>query len=110
MAGTVIIWRDKLRSAWCKQGYDCDAFKLFARMGESPVRVKLLNIVAGSARNSLQLANELDIDWKTIDNHIVILTRYGLVEEKMVVGTAKYYIVTEHGGGVLSLLESTVPN
>jgi hypothetical protein len=28
---------------------------------------------------------------KTIDNHIEILTRYGLVEEKMVVGTAKYY-------------------
>lgn len=67
--------------------------------------------MAGSARNSLQLANELDIDWKTIDNHIEILTRYGLVEEKMVVGTAKYYyIVTEHGRRVLSLLESTVPN
>jgi predicted transcriptional regulator len=65
-------------------------------MGGSPVRVKLLNIVAGSARNSLQLANELDIDWKTIDNHIEILTRYGLVEEKMVVRNAKYYIVTEH--------------
>ena len=48
---------------------------------------------------------------KTIDNHIEILTRYGLVEEKMVVGTAKYYIVTEHGRRrVLSLLESTVPN
>jgi hypothetical protein len=28
------------------------------------------HFVAGSARNSLQLANELDIDWKTIDNHI----------------------------------------
>jgi hypothetical protein len=28
----------------------------------------------------------------------------------MVVGTAKYYIVTEHGRRVLSLLESTVPN
>jgi len=53
----------------------------------------------------------LDIDWKTIDNHIEILTRYGLVEEKMVVGTAKYSIVTEHGRRVLSLLErSTVPN
>jgi DNA-binding MarR family transcriptional regulator len=64
------------------------------------------HFVAGSARNSLQLANELDIDWKTIDNHIEILTRYGLVEEKMVVGTAKYYIVTEHGRRVLSLLES----
>jgi DNA-binding MarR family transcriptional regulator len=62
--------------------------------------------VAGSARNSPQLANELDIDWKTIDNHIEILTRYGLVEEKMVVGTAKYYIVTKHGRRVLSLLES----
>jgi hypothetical protein len=44
-AGTVIIWRDKLRSAWCKQGYDYDAFKLFARMGGSPVRVRLLNIL-----------------------------------------------------------------
>jgi hypothetical protein len=75
-------------------------------MEGNPVRVKLLNIVAGSARNSLQLANELDIDWKTIDNHIEILTRYVLIEEKTVVGTAKYYIVTEHGRRVLSLLES----
>lgn len=80
--------------------------------GRKPCPGKIAeHFVAGSARNSLQLANELDIDRKTIDNHIEILTRYGLVEEKMVEGTAKHYIVTEHGRKVLSLLErSTVPN
>lgn len=40
-------------------GYDYDAFKLFARMGGSPVRVKLLNIlwqVLQGTASSLQMS------------------------------------------------------
>lgn len=102
VAGT-LIWRGKVRSAWCKQGYDYDTFRLVARMKGSPVRVRLLNSVA-MAKNRLQLANELGVDWKTIDNHMEILTRSGLVEEKAIVGTTRYYVLTEHGRRILLLL------
>jgi DNA-binding transcriptional ArsR family regulator len=98
-----LIWRGKVRSAWCKQGYDYETFRLVARMRGSPIRVKLLNSVA-TAKNRLQLANELDVDWKTIDNHMEILTRSGLVEEKAVVGTTRYYVLKEHGRRILLLL------
>lgn len=102
IAGT-LIWRGKVRSAWCKQGYDYDTFRLVARMKGSPIRVRLLNSVA-TAKNRLQLANELNVDWKTIDNHLEILTKSGLVEEKAIVGTTRYYILTEHGRRILLLL------
>lgn len=98
-----LIWRGKVRSAWCKQGYDYETFRLVARMRGSPVRVKLLNSVA-TAKNRLQLANELDVDWKTIDNHMEVLAKTGLVEEKAIVGTTRYYVLTEHGRRVLLLL------
>jgi DNA-binding transcriptional ArsR family regulator len=102
VAGT-LIWRGKVRSAWCKQGYDYETFRLVARMRGSPIRVKLLNSAA-TAKNRLQLANELHVDWKTIDNHLEILTRNGLVEEKAVMGTTRYYVLTEHGRRILLLL------
>jgi predicted transcriptional regulator len=98
-----LIWRGKVRSAWSKQGYDYETFRLVARMRGSPIRVKLLTAVT-TAKNRLQLANELDVDWKTIDNHMEILTRSGFVEEKAIVGTTRYYVLTEHGRRILSLL------
>lgn len=102
VAGT-LIWRGKVRSAWSRQGYDYETFRLVARMRGSPVRVRLLNSVT-TAKNRRQLANELDVDWKTIDNHMEILTRSGLVEEKAIVGTTRYYVLTEHGRRILLLL------
>ena len=98
-----LIWRGKVRSAWCKQGYDYETFRLMSRMKGSPVRAKLLTSVT-VPKNRLQLANELDLDWKTIDNHMEILTRNGLVEERTIVGTTRYYVLSEHGRRVLCLL------
>lgn len=102
VAGT-LIWRGKVRSTWSSQGYDYETFRLVVRMRGSPIRVKLLNSVA-TAKNRLQLADELDVDWKTIDNHMEILTRSGLVQEKAIVGTTRYYVLTEHGRRILLLL------
>jgi DNA-binding MarR family transcriptional regulator len=102
VAGT-LIWRGKVRSAWSRQGYDYDTFKLVARMKGSPTRVKLLTSL-DAPKNRLQLANELDVDWKTIDNHMEVLSTSGLVEEKTIVGTTKYFVLTEHGRRVLLLL------
>lgn len=104
VAGT-LMWRGKVRSAWCKQGYDYDTFRLMARMKGSPIRVKLLSNVA-TAKNRLQLAKELNVDWKTIDNHIELLARNGLIEEKTIVGTYRYYVITEHGRRILALLSA----
>jgi len=102
--GGTLIWRGKVRPAWSKQGYDYDTFKLVARMRGSPTRIRLLNAINNSSKNKLQLAKELKVDWKTIDNHIAMLLQSRLVEEKTVVGTSKYYAITRNGEKVLSLL------
>lgn len=102
VAGT-LIWKGKVRSAWSKQGYDYEMFRLVAKMRGSPTRVKLLNLI-DTPKNKLQLAKELGVDWKTIDNHIAILTQNKLTGEKGIVGTARYYVITENGRRILSLL------
>jgi hypothetical protein len=104
--GGTLIWRGKVRSAWSKQGYDYDTFKLVTKMRGSPTRIRLLNAINNSSKNKLQLAKELDVDWKTIDNHIVMLLQSRLVEERTVVGTSKYYAITHDGAKVLTLLSS----
>ncbi|WP_148701198.1 ArsR/SmtB family transcription factor [Candidatus Nitrososphaera evergladensis] len=106
VAGTV-IWRGRVRSQWSKQGYDYDTFKLITKMRGSPTRQKLLEAVRNEQKNKLQLANELGVDWKTIDNHVAMLLEARLVEEKNVVGTARYYSITENGAKVLALLASS---
>jgi predicted transcriptional regulator len=73
-------------------------------MRGSPTRIRLLNAINNSSKNKLQLAKELGVDWKTIDNPIVMLLQSRLVEEKTVVGTSKYYAITHNGAKVLSLL------
>lgn len=102
VAGT-LIWRGKVRSDWSRQGYDYDTFRLVAKMRGSSTRVKLLNLI-DSPKNKLQLAKELQVDWKTIDNHIATLAKNKLVEEKVIVGAARYYVITENGRKILSLL------
>jgi hypothetical protein len=102
VAGT-LIWRGRVRSAWSRQGYDYEMFRLVAKMRGGPTRVKLLNLI-DTPKNKLQLAKELGVDWKTIDNHIATLTQNKLAEEKGIVGTARYYVITENGRRVLSLL------
>jgi predicted transcriptional regulator len=104
--GGTLIWRGRVRSAWSKQGYDYDTFKLVAKMRGSPTRIRLLNAINSSSKNKLQLAKELDVDWKTMDNHIAMLLQSRLVEEKTVIGTSKYYAITHDGAKVLSLLSS----
>lgn len=103
VAGT-LIWRGKVRSQWCKQGYDYDMFKMLARMKGSPIRVALLTSISKSARTRAQLAGDLDVDWKTIDNHIDVLSKNGLAQEIGAFGTSRYFAITEHGRRVLSLL------
>lgn len=103
VAGTV-IWRGKTRSKWSRQGYDYDTFRLVSKMRGSPTRIKLLNAIRDERKNKLQLAKELDVDWKTVSNHAEMLMQARLIEESGLVGTARYYSITENGKKILSLL------
>lgn len=106
--GTV-VWKGRVRSVWSKQGYDYDTFKIIARMRGSPIRVRLLNLLH-LPKNKTQLAKELEMDWKTIDNHIVTLQKHKLIEEMATVGSSKYYIISEHGKKILDLLSNNDHN
>jgi predicted transcriptional regulator len=104
VAGTV-IWRGRVRSQWSRQGYDYDTFRLVAKMRGSATRQKLLESIRAGKKNKLQLANELGLDWKTVDNHVDMLLNARLVVEDGVEGTARFYSITENGRRVLLLLE-----
>jgi predicted transcriptional regulator len=104
VAGAV-IWRGKVRSQWSRQGYDYDTFRLVAKMRGSATRQKLLEAIRNGRKNKLQLANELGLDWKTVDNHVDMLLNARLVVEDGVEGTARFYSITENGRRVLLLLE-----
>lgn len=99
----ILIWKGKTRAAWAKQGYDRDIFRLIAEMRGSATRVRLLQLLE-VPRNKLQLADALGMDWKTINNHITLLQRHRLVDELALVGTSKYFIISEHGKNVLYLI------
>lgn len=103
-----LIWRGKTRSQWGKQGYDYDTFKLVAKMRGSPTRIRLMNAVIDEQKNKLQIAKELDVDWKTVDNHVRVLIASRLIEE-ITVGASKYYLITEDGRKILSLLSNDQP-
>lgn len=102
-----VIWRGKVRSQWNRHGYDYDTFRLVAKMRGSPMRQRLLDSLKDVQKNKLQMAKELGVDWKTIDNHIDMLLEARLVEEKNRIGTAKYYSLTRNGERVLSLLAAS---
>ena len=73
-------------------------------MRGSPTRIRLLNAVRDERKKKLQLAKEMDVDWKTANNHTEMLLQARLIEESDVIGTARYYPITENGKKVLSLL------
>lgn len=100
----ILVWKGRTKSRWTRQGYDYDVFKVVARMRGSPMRIRLLNSITSGPKNKLQLAKELNVDWKTVDDHIKMLQRHRLVRELAQEGNSKYYIISEHGKRVLSLL------
>lgn len=69
LVGT-LAWKGRIKSKWKKHGYDYDTFKLVARMRGSPTRVEILRLM-DLLKNKLQLAKELHLDWRTVDNHFL---------------------------------------
>jgi len=98
-----VMWRGHVRKMWQMQGYDYEAFRVFTRMRGSKTRLKILQNLQ-IPKNRLQIATELDMHWESIDNHIEVLIRYGLIEEAIAYGTAKYLVITEKGKQLVALL------
>ena len=104
MVGGVWIWRGKVKSRWESLGFDSGVFDLFMKMKGARTRLNLLEALA-APRDRLQLANDLGLDWKAVDYHIVTLSRLGLVHEDQAFGRVKIYRLTTLGEGLLRLLK-----
>lgn len=101
-----LYWKGAIRTFWRRKGYDYDIFKVISKMRGSSNRIKILQSLS-MPKSRLQLANELGMDWKSIDGHIDILLKYNLVKEIVSIGTAKYLMTTERGKEMLKLLDNS---
>jgi len=58
-------------------------------------------------KDRYQLANELGLDWTTVDYHIRVLLENGLVHEQTAYGNVKMYELTPIGSTLLKVLDET---
>ena len=85
-------------------GFGSDVFELFMKMKGGATRIKVLNTLS-TPKDRLQLAEELGVDWKTVDRHVQILNKYGFVSEQAAYGTVRLYEVTPMGKMLLDLFD-----
>ncbi len=104
LVGGVWIWRGRMRSRWESLGFDSSTFDLFMKMKGAKTRLSLLDSLS-MPKDRLQLAQELGLDWKAVDYHIVLLNRYGLVHEDHAFGNVRMYRLTKQGEVLLQLLK-----
>jgi len=104
LVGGVWIWRGRTKSRWESLGFDSQTFDLFMKMKGAKTRLTVLDALS-KPKDRLQLAQELGLDWKAIDYHIVILNKYGLVHEEQASGRVKMYELTPLGTMLLGLLK-----
>jgi hypothetical protein len=109
LLGGAWIWRGRVRSRYTEMGFGSDVFELFMKMKGGATRIKVLNTL-NTPKDRLQLAEELGVDWKTVDRHVQILNRYGFVREQAAYGTVRLYEVTPIGKMLLNLFEDLERN
>lgn len=102
--GGMWIWRGRMRSRWTNLGFDSDVFTLFVRMKGAKTRIRLLDALT-VPKDRLQLADELGLDWKSVDRHIAVMKKYGFVTDKVAYGRVKLYELTPMGNSLLKLLQ-----
>jgi DNA-binding HxlR family transcriptional regulator len=98
------VWRGRVRARYSEMGFGSDVFELFMKMKGGATRIKVLNTLA-TPKDRLQLAEELGVDWKTVDRHVQILHKYGFVTEQAAYGTVRLYQVTPMGKMLLNLFD-----
>jgi DNA-binding HxlR family transcriptional regulator len=104
LLGGALVWRGRVRSAYSEMGFGSDVFELFMKMKGGATRIKVLNTLT-TPKDRLQLAEELGVDWKTIDRHVQILNKYGFVREQAAYGTVRMYEVTPLGKMLLNVFD-----
>lgn len=102
--GGVWIWRGRVKSRWEGLGFDSDVFRLFMKMKGGKTRLRLLSTLV-KPKDRFQLAQELGMDWRAIDQHIVTLSRHGLVSDEVAYGKVRMYQLTPSGKLMLELLQ-----
>jgi hypothetical protein len=102
--GGMWVWRGRVRARYSEMGFGSDVFELFMKMKGGATRIKVLNTLA-TPKDRLQLAEELGVDWKTVDRHVQILHKYGFVTEQAAYGTVRMYQVTPMGKMLLNLFD-----
>ncbi len=102
--GGMWIWRGRMRSRWTDLGFDSDVFGLFVKMKGGKTRLRLLDALS-LPKDRLQLAQELGLDWKGVDRHLVLMKKYGFVVDKVAYGKVRMYELTPMGTSLLKLLQ-----
>jgi len=98
------IWRGRMRSRWLDLGFDSDVFGLFVKMKGGKTRLRLLDALS-MPKDRLQLAQELGLDWKGVDRHLVLMKKYGFVDDRVAYGKVRMYRLTPMGVSLLRLLQ-----
>ncbi|MDA4132520.1 MAG: hypothetical protein OK454_05260 [Thaumarchaeota archaeon] len=98
------IWRGRMRSKWTDLGFDSDVFTLFVRMKGAKTRIRLLDALS-VPKDRLQLAEELGLDWKSVDRHVAVMKKYGFLDDKVAYGRVRMYQLTPVGMSLLKLLQ-----
>lgn len=104
VVGLAWIWRGRVRSRWKNAGLDSDSFRLILKMKGGSTRLSILKALA-APKDRLQLANELSLDWKTVDHHIRVLNEYGFIRATSSYGTIVLYGLTKQGETLLKLTD-----
>lgn len=93
-----------MRSKWTELGFDSDVFTLFVKMKGAKTRIRLLDALT-VPKDRRQLADELGLDWKSVDRHVAVMKKYGFVNDSVAYGRVKLYQLTPTGVSLLRLLE-----
>jgi DNA-binding transcriptional ArsR family regulator len=104
VVGLAWIWRGRVRLRWKNAGLDSDSFRLILRMKGGPTRLSILKALT-APKDRLELANELSLDWKTVDHHIRVLSEYGFIKATSSYGTVVLYGITKQGETLLKVMD-----
>jgi hypothetical protein len=102
--GGMWIWRGRMRARWTDLGFDSDVFTLFVRMKGAKTRIRLLDALS-EPKDRLQLAQELGLDWKSVDRHVAVMKKYGFLNDELAYGRVRMYRLTPMGVSLLKLLQ-----
>ncbi|MDG7006252.1 MAG: hypothetical protein JRM86_04900 [Nitrososphaerota archaeon] len=104
LLGGAWVWRGRVRARYSELGFGSDVFELFMKMKGGATRIRVLDVLS-TPKDRLQLAQELGVDWKTVDRHVQILNKYGFVREQAAFGTVRLYEATPMGRMLLNLFD-----